>query len=75
MEEIDVRLSVEMDRGGELRPLLTLGEARAARFALHLLSQGDGPGSMAAYDMVARLDRRLDVMFPGEDILFGEEIS
>lgn len=75
VEEIDVRLSAELDRGGELCPLLTRGEARAVRFALHLFGQGDGPGSQAAYEMVTRLDRRLEVMFPDEDILFGGEID
>lgn len=74
MDEIDVRLSAELDRGGDLAPLLTFGEARAARFALHLLAQGDGPGSAAARDLVGRLDRRLEVMFPDADVLFGAEV-
>ena len=74
MEEIDVSLSAELDRPGDLRPLLTHGEARAARYALHLLGQGDGPGSQAARDLEVRLERRLEVMFPGEEIYFAEEL-
>ncbi|WP_306317273.1 MULTISPECIES: hypothetical protein [unclassified Streptomyces] len=74
MEEIDVRLSSELDRGGDLTPLLTFAEARVARFALHMLSQGDGPGATAARDLVARLDRRFEVQFPGESVLFGDEM-
>ncbi|MGW5426848.1 hypothetical protein ACWET9_06425 [Streptomyces sp. NPDC004059] len=74
MEEIDAALSAELDRPSELRPLLTQGEARAARYALHLFGQGDGPGSQAARDLEVRLERRLDVMFPGEAIYFAEEL-
>ncbi|MFE7233952.1 hypothetical protein ACFVAF_25445 [Streptomyces sp. NPDC057596] len=74
MEDIDVTLSAELDRPGELRPMLTQGEARAARYALHLFGQGDGPGSQAARDLEVRLERRLEVMFPGEGIHFAEEL-
>ncbi|QDO44054.1 hypothetical protein FNV62_43565 [Streptomyces sp. RLB3-17] len=56
MDEIDIALSRQLDRPGELSPLLTLGEARAARYALHLFGQGDGPGSQAARDLEVRLD-------------------
>jgi hypothetical protein len=75
MEEIDVALSQQLDRPGKMSPLLTLGEARAARYALHLFGQGDGPGSQAARDLEIRLERRLEAMFPGEDICFAEESS
>ena len=62
--EYDRPLSAQLDEGGPLLPLLTAGEARAARYALWLLSQGDGPASDAAHELAARLARRLGTMAP-----------
>ncbi|WP_394436218.1 hypothetical protein [Streptomyces sp. SGAir0957] len=63
-DEIDNPLSVQMDAGGELLPLLAHGEARAARYALWLFGQGDGPASEAARELAGRLDRRLRLAIP-----------
>lgn len=73
MEDIDIEISAVLDQGGELKPLLTHGEARAVRYALHMLGLGDGPGAQAARDLELRLERRLEVMFPGEPVYFEEE--
>ncbi|MFD4968928.1 hypothetical protein [Streptomyces sp. NPDC058424] len=69
MEPGDEELSALLDEQGELLPLLTFGEARALLFVAHLLGLGDAAGAEAARDMEARLSRRLQVMFPGQDIL------
>ncbi|MFI1728207.1 hypothetical protein ACH40E_02995 [Streptomyces acidicola] len=68
MEPVDEELSALLDEPGELLPLLTLGEARALLFVAHLLGLGDAAASDAARDMELRLERRLKVMFPGQDI-------
>jgi hypothetical protein len=69
MEPGDEELSQLLDAPGELLPLLTLGEARALLFVAHLLGLGDAAAADAAREMEARLERRLKVMFPGQDIL------
>ncbi|WP_420032282.1 hypothetical protein ACN2WE_05310 [Streptomyces sp. cg28] len=63
-DDYDGPLSEQLDQGGELLPLLTPGEARAARYAMWLFGQGDGPGSEAARELAGRLDRRLRLAFP-----------
>lgn len=75
MEPIDVELSAALDEPGEMLPLMTLGELRVTRYVADTLGKGDGPGSAAARDLVARLDRRLEVMLPDADILFHGEIT
>lgn len=69
MEPGDEELSKLLDEGGELLPLLTFGEARALHYVAHLLGLGDAAAADAARDMETRLERRLKVMFPGQDIL------
>ncbi|MFF4834073.1 hypothetical protein [Streptomyces sp. NPDC001315] len=69
MEPVDEELSELLDERGDLLPLLTFGEARALLFVAHLLGSGDAAASDAARDMETRLERRLKVMFPGQDIL------
>jgi hypothetical protein len=61
-------LSALMDEPGELLPLLTLGEGRTTLRVAHLLGLGDAEGADAAREMEMRLERRLTVMFPGQDI-------
>ncbi|MFE4671077.1 hypothetical protein ACWGNN_00815 [Streptomyces sp. NPDC055817] len=74
MDDIDDKLSAVLDQGGPLVPLMTFAEARVARYALHLLGQGDGPASLAARDIVCRLDRRFEAQHAGEATLFGGEV-
>jgi hypothetical protein len=69
MEPGDEELSQLLDEPGELLPLLTFGEARALHYVAHLLGSGDAAAADAARDMEARLERRLKVMFPAQDIL------
>ncbi|MFF8980195.1 hypothetical protein ACF08A_25710 [Streptomyces cellulosae] len=68
MEPGDEELSTLMDEGGELLPLLTRGEARVLHNVAHILALGDGPTAVAAYELEIRLERRLRVMFPGQDV-------
>jgi hypothetical protein len=68
MEPGDEELSQLLDEPGELLPLLTLGEARALHYVAHLLGLGDAAAADAAREMEIRLERRLKVMFPGQDI-------
>jgi hypothetical protein len=67
-DEIDGPLSMQVDAGGQLEPLLTMGEARAARYALWLFGQGDGPGSEAAHELADRLERRFRLAFPDDSV-------
>ncbi|MGV9707482.1 hypothetical protein [Streptomyces sp. NPDC003483] len=69
MEPGDEELSTLMDEPGELLPLLTFGEARSLMYVAHLLGLGDAAAAGAAREMELRLERRLKVMFPGQDIL------
>jgi hypothetical protein len=69
MEPGDEELSQLLDEPGEMLPLLTFGEARALHYVAHLLGSGDAAGADAAREMETRLERRLKVMFPGQDIL------
>jgi hypothetical protein len=69
MEPGDEELSALMDEPGELLPVLTLGEARSLLYVAHLLGLGDAAGSDAAREIEMRLERRLKVMFPEQDIL------
>ncbi|MGW2550663.1 hypothetical protein [Streptomyces sp. NPDC001635] len=69
METGDEELSQLLDEPGELKPLLTFGEARALHYVAHLLGLGDAAGADAAREMEVRLERRLKVMFPDQDIL------
>ncbi|WP_143658708.1 hypothetical protein [Streptomyces sp. IMTB 2501] len=69
MEPGDEELSALLDEPGDLLPLLTFGEARALHYVAHLLGLGDASGADAAREMEMRLERRLKVMFPGQDIL------
>jgi hypothetical protein len=69
MEPGDEELSRLLDESGELLPLLTLGEARAMHYVAHLLGLGDAAAADAAREMEVRLERRLKVMFPEQDIL------
>ncbi|MFJ1650074.1 hypothetical protein ACIOC2_01400 [Streptomyces sp. NPDC088337] len=69
MEPGDEELSALLDEQGELLPLLTFGEARALLYVAHLLGLGDASGAEAARDLEMRLSRRLQVMFPEQDIL------
>ncbi|MFJ9359376.1 hypothetical protein [Streptomyces mirabilis] len=48
MEPGDEELSALLDEGGELQPLLTLGEARALLYVAHLLGLGDAAAAEAA---------------------------
>ncbi|MER8009637.1 hypothetical protein [Streptomyces sp. NPDC094149] len=68
MEPGDEELSQLLDEPGELLPLLTLGEARALHYVAHLLGLGDAAAADAAHEMETRLERRLKVMFPEQDI-------
>ncbi|MGW1949101.1 hypothetical protein ACWCRC_32860 [Streptomyces sp. NPDC001940] len=63
-DEIDGPLSAALDGGGELVALLSQGEAQAARYALWLFGQGDGPGSEAAHELALRLERRIRLACP-----------
>ncbi|WP_181647929.1 hypothetical protein [Streptomyces sp. WAC00263] len=47
--------SALLDEGGELLPLLTLGEARALLYVAHLLGVGDAAAAEAAREMETRL--------------------
>ncbi|MEU3527531.1 hypothetical protein AB0E62_27295 [Streptomyces sp. NPDC038707] len=69
MEPVDEELSKLLDEGGDLMPLLTFGEARALHYVAHLLGLGDAVAADAARELETRLERRLKVMFPGQDIL------
>lgn len=69
MEPGDEELSGLLDEGGELLPLLTLGEARVLLHVAHLLGLGDAEAADAAREMETRLTRRLQVMFPSNDVL------
>ncbi|WP_406369740.1 hypothetical protein OG788_07950 [Streptomyces sp. NBC_00647] len=71
MEPGGEELSNLLDEPGELLPLLTVGEARALHYVAHLLGLGDAAGADAAREMETRLERRLKVMFPGQDILLS----
>lgn len=68
MEPGDEELSALLDEGGELLPLLTLGEGRVMHYAAHLLGSGDAAGADAAREMEMRLERRLSLLFPGQDV-------
>lgn len=68
MEPGDEELSHLLDEPGELLPLLTVGEARALHYVAHLLGLGDDAAADAAREMEIRLERRLKVMFPEQDI-------
>jgi hypothetical protein len=68
VEPGDEELSELLDEPGELLPLLTLGEARALHYVAHLLGLGDAAAAVAAQEMEMRLERRLMVMFPGQDV-------
>ena len=69
MEPGDEELSQLLDEPGELLPLLTFGEARALHYVAHLLGLGDAAAADAAREMEIRLERRMKVTFPGQDIL------
>ncbi|MGW1171973.1 hypothetical protein [Streptomyces sp. NPDC002550] len=69
MEPGDEELSQLLDEPSELLPLLTVGEARALHYVAHLLGSGDAAAADAAREMECRLERRLKVMLPGQDIL------
>lgn len=68
MEPGDEELSTLLDEGGELLPLLTHAEARVLHNVAHLLALGDGPAAIAAYELELRLERRLKVMFPEQNV-------
>ncbi|MFJ8192800.1 hypothetical protein ACIQ8D_24015 [Streptomyces sp. NPDC096094] len=61
-------LSKLLDESGEMLRLLTLGEARILLYAAHIAGIGDSPAAEAAREVETRLERRLTVMFPGQDI-------
>jgi hypothetical protein len=68
MEPGDEELSALMDEPGELLALATLGEGRTLLRIAHLLGLGDAEGAEAAREMEMRLERRLSVMFPGQEL-------
>ncbi|WP_220295172.1 hypothetical protein [Streptomyces sp. MBT84] len=57
------------DEPGELQPLLTFGEVRALHYVAHLLGLRDAAAADAAREMEVRLERRLNVMSPNQNIL------
>jgi hypothetical protein len=67
-DEIDGPLSKQLDASGDLLPLLTKGEARAARYALWLFGQSDDAPSEAAHELALRLERRFRLAFPDESV-------
>ncbi|MBW8705354.1 hypothetical protein MBT84_37710 [Streptomyces sp. MBT84] len=69
MEPGDEELSQLLDEPGKPQPLLTLGEARALHYVAHLLGLGGAAAADAARELELRLERRLKVMFPDQDIL------
>lgn len=68
MEPGDEELSQLLDEPGELLPLLTIGEARALHYVAHLLGLGDAAAADAAREMEMRLERRLRVLLPDQDV-------
>lgn len=67
-EDERVELSALLDEPGEMLPLITLGEARVLHHAAHIAGISESPAGEAALELEARLERRLGVMFPDQDI-------
>ncbi|MFF9118230.1 hypothetical protein ACF09Y_21970 [Streptomyces massasporeus] len=61
-------LSALLDEPGDLLSLLTLGEARILMHAAHVAGIAESPAAEAAQELEKRLERRLTVMFPEQDL-------
>lgn len=67
-DEERAELSKLLDEPGDLLALLTLGEARVLHHAAHVAGISESPAGEAARELEVRLERRLAVMYPEQDI-------
>lgn len=67
-DEERAELSKLLDEPGNLLALLTLGEARILLHAAHVAGISESPAGEAAQELETRLERRLTLMFPEQDI-------